>query len=118
MQAAQVLFAPFVQQQGGRRGEGEGDESEGDGMVEPGAVAVFAAGKGAHEAGDAPQEQKHEGQDGAQLNDDGVHLPVRVVERDLHERFSNAQVCRGADGKEFGEAFHDAENDGLNFWVH
>ena len=49
VQAAQVLFAPFVQQKRGNRGACEGDERERDGMVEPVAVAVFAFGKGAKE---------------------------------------------------------------------
>ena len=87
-------------------------------MGEQVAVAVFASGKGAQETADAAQEKKQEGQDGAQLNDDGVHLPVGVVEGDPHESFSDAQVGCRADGKEFGEAFHDAEKDGLNFRVH
>ncbi len=81
------------------------------------AVAVLAPGKGAQEADDAAQEEQQERQDRAQLDDDGVHLPVGVVEGDIHERFGNAQVRRGADGKELGQAFHDAQNDGLNVWV-
>jgi hypothetical protein len=76
--AAQVLLAPLVQQQGGHGGEGEGDEGERDGVVEPGAVAVFAAGKGADELDDAAEEEQGQGEDGAELDDDGVHLPVPV----------------------------------------
>ncbi len=63
---------------------------------------LSASGKGAQETADAAEEKKQEGQDCAELNDDGVHLPVGVVEGDVHESFSDAQVGRGAYGKEFG----------------
>ncbi len=94
LDAAEILFAPFVQQQSGSRRESEGDEGEGDGVIEPGAVAVFAFGKGAEKLDDARQEEKTKSQDCAQLDDDGVHLPVGVIERNLHQSFRDAQVRR------------------------
>ncbi len=108
LQAAQVLLAPLVQQQGGNRGEDEGDGGERDGMSQPVAVAAFAPGKGAEELDDAAEEEQAQGQDGAQLDDDGVHLPVRIVQRNLHQSFGNAQVRRRADRQKLGQAFHDA----------
>jgi len=86
-------------------------------MVEPVTVAVFALGEGADEVHDAAQKEDHQGQDGAQLDDDGVHLPVGVVERDLHQRFGDAQVRRRADRQKFGQAFHNAQDHRLNVRV-
>ena len=78
-------------------------------MVEPVAVAIFALGKGAHETDDAAQEEQQQRQNRAQLNDDGVHLPIGVIQRNLHQRFGDAQVRRRADRKKFGQAFHNAQ---------
>jgi hypothetical protein len=65
LQAAQVLFAPLVQQKGGNRGEDKGDGGERDGVVQPVAVAAFALGEGAEESDDAAEEEQTESQDGA-----------------------------------------------------
>jgi hypothetical protein len=100
---------PFVQQQCGRRCEGKGNKGEGDGMVHPGAGAVFALGKRADKLDDAAEEQEREGQDCAQLNNDGVHLPVGVVQRDLHQPLGDAQVGRRTNGEKLGQAFNDAQ---------
>jgi hypothetical protein len=61
-------------------------------VIEDGPVTFFAAGKGAQESDDAAQEEQTERKNGAQLDDDCVHLPVRIVEWKLHERFGDAQV--------------------------
>ena len=53
-------------------------------MVCPGAVAAFATGKTPDEADDALEIEKKKSEDGAHLDDDGVHLPVGVVEGDAH----------------------------------
>jgi hypothetical protein len=115
--AAQMLVTPFVEKKSGDGGEGERNEGERDGVIEPGAVAVFAARKGADELDDAAEKQQRESKDGAKLNDDGVHLPVGVVEGDLHEAFGNAEMCCRADWQELGQAFHDAENDRLKIGI-
>jgi hypothetical protein len=54
------------------------------------------------------QEEQAKRQDGAQLNDDGVHLPVGVIQRNLHQSFGNAQMRRRADRQKLGQAFHNA----------
>ena len=86
-------------------------------MGEPVAVAVFAPGEGTEKADNPAQEEQQERQNRAQLDDDGVHLPVSVIEGDVHESFGDAQMRRRADRQELGQAFHDAENDGLNIGV-
>ena len=118
VQAAQVLLAPLVQQQRGHRGAGEGDQRQRDGMVEPVAVAVFALGKAAEEVHNPPQEQQHSARIAPSLDHDRVHLPVGVVQRNLHQRFGDAQMRRRADRQKLGQAFHDAQQDGLNIRIH
>jgi hypothetical protein len=51
------------------------------------------------------------------LNDDGVHLPVGIIEGDFHQRFGDAQVRRRADREKLGQAFHNAQQDGLNVYA-
>ncbi len=63
-------------------------------MIQPGPVAIFTPGKGAQEADDPLEEQQAQRQNCAELNDDRVHFPVRVVERNPHQCFSNAQMRR------------------------
>ena len=58
LDAAEIFLAPLVQQQGGDRSDGEGDEGEGDGMGEQVAIAVFAPGKCAQESADATEEEE------------------------------------------------------------
>ncbi len=55
------------------------------------------------------EEQHAEREDGAQLDDDGVHPPVGVVQRNLHQRFSDAQVRGRADRQKLGQAFHNSQ---------
>ena len=81
-------------EQRGHRGAGKGDQRQRDGMGKPVAVAVLALGKGAQEVDDALQEEQAQRQDGAHLDDDRVHLPVGIVEREFHQRFGDAQVRR------------------------
>src|SRR5688500_19068412 len=89
-------------------------------MVEDGPVAAFAPGKGADERADAAAEVDDDGEDGAKLNDDVVHLPVGVLE-DVgiveEPGLDDAQVGGGADGEELGEPLDDAEEDGEEIWV-
>ena len=59
-QAAQVLVAPFVQQQRRNGGHGKGNQRERDGMGQPGACAVFTLGKSANETDDAPQKEQNQ----------------------------------------------------------
>ena len=57
-------------------------------MIPESVFAVFAAGESADEFDDAAGKKQSEREDGAELDDDGVHLPVRVVEADVEERFA------------------------------
>jgi len=86
-------------------------------VIEPGAVAVFSPGKSANEIDDAAEKQDAQRQNCAQLNHDGIHLPVGVIERNFHQRFGDAQVRRRTDRQKLGQAFHNAEQNGLKILV-
>jgi hypothetical protein len=82
-------------------------------MVEPCPVAVFAARKGAQELNNPTQEEQSEGKNSAQLDHDRVHLPIGIVEGNLHQRFGNAEVRCRTDGQKLGQSFDYAQKDGL-----
>ena len=83
-----------MEEQGGRGGAGKGDEGEGEGVVEEGAVAVFAPGKGADVFDNAAEEEEGEGEDGAHLDDDGV--------QDVYKRQALAVVLARKSNSRFG----------------
>ena len=68
-------------------------------MRERCAVAALAAGKSGEECCDAAAEIYGQAKNCAQLDDDGIHLPVAIVEsqiggqaRDVQQRFREPQV--------------------------
>ena len=75
-----------------------------------GSVATFTTGKRGEELGDALAKIDRKAQDGAQLNNDGVHLPVAAAEADVKQRLADAQMRGGANRQEFRETFDDAED--------
>jgi hypothetical protein len=81
-------------------------------MVPEVVLAVFAAGEGTDKFDDAAGKEQSESEDGAELDDDGVHLPVRVVEADIEEGFADAQVSGGTNGEKLGKALDDPEKYG------
>ena|SRR5689334_20294511 len=76
-----------------------------------GSVATFTTRKRGEKLGDALAKIDWKAQDGAQLNHDGVHLPVATAETDVKKRLANSQVSCGADGQELRKALDDAEDD-------
>ena len=72
------LLDQFGQQKGRHRGKDERNQGQTERMRENVAIAIFATREGANEIDDAPGEQQQQRQDRTQLNDDRVHLPVRV----------------------------------------
>jgi hypothetical protein len=107
--ATEMLLAHFVERQGDDGSKEEGDEGKRYWMVFPGAVAAFAAWKALDEADNTFEIKKKKCEDGADLNNDGVHLPIRVIERDMHGCFSNTQMRGGTDGKKLGQALNDSQ---------
>src|SRR5438270_12436373 len=86
-------------------------------MSKRGTVAALAARKGGEEFGDTLAKIDGQNQNGAELDDDGVHLPVPAGEIDVQQRFGETQVRRGADGKEFSQSFDDAQQDRQQIFV-
>src|SRR5712671_1592414 len=76
-------------------------------MREDTAIAPFPARVSQYELRDARTEVKGEAEHRTKLDDDGVHLPVRVGQIDVKERLRQSQMGGRADRKEFGEAFED-----------
>ena len=81
-------------------------------MRQEGAVFLLAFGKLREELGDVVAEIDGERQDCAQLDDDGIHLPVAARERHVQQGFGNAEMGGGADGQELGEAFDNSQQHG------
>ena len=117
-QALQVFADDLGEQEGRYRGAYERDERERERMVQRGAVTGLARGEGADEFEDAPDEEEEERENGAELNDDGVHLPVRIGEVDVEQRLRDPQVRGRADGQKLREALDDAEQDRDDVVVH
>lgn len=87
-------------------------------MGECGAVATFAVWKRRKKFSDAIAEVDGQAENRAELDDDGEHLPVTVVEIDSEQSFGNAQMSGGADGDEFSQAFDHAEDECDHVRVH
>jgi hypothetical protein len=77
-------------------------------VVLPCAIAALTTGEAFDEGDDALKVKENESENRASLNDDGVHLPIRIVERDAHCSFGDAEMRGRTDGKKFGEALNDA----------
>jgi hypothetical protein len=97
-QALQMLANDLGEQEGGDCGADKGDEREREGMVERGAIAALALWKGPNEFEDAAHKEEDEREDGTELDDDGVHLPVRIGQVDVEQRFGDPQVRGRTDG--------------------
>ncbi len=71
-------------------------------MVLPGTIAALAAWEAFDEGDDAFEIKKHKSEDGACLNYDRVHLPVRIVQGDAHCGLGDAKMRGRTDRKKFG----------------
>ena len=113
----QMLLAQLVQRQGNNRSADECDQRQRNRMIRPSLVAALAARKALDERNNAPKIKKDEGEDGPGLDDDRVHLPVRIIERDAHRGFGNAQMRSRTDRQKFGQALNNAQKKRLNIDV-
>jgi hypothetical protein len=81
-------------------------------------VAAFAIRKRRQKLCDPFPEINGQRQDRAQLDDDGKHLPVTIVEGNTQERLANAQVRGGTDRKELCQSLNNSKDERENIWVH
>src|SRR5579864_9675192 len=81
------------------------------------AISALATGKRGEELHDAAPEINRKAQNRAQLDDDGKHLPIPIVEsqirnqtRRVQKSLRQAQMRGGADRKKFGDAFDNSQD--------
>lgn len=114
----QVLANLFFQRPGRDRCDDKSDHRQTKRMRQNRAVAAVAAGKRSQELHDAFPKVNGQRQDGAELNNDCVHLPETVVQIEFEERFNDTQMRRRTNGQKFREAFYYSEQDRQEKVVH
>jgi hypothetical protein len=80
------------QEKRGYGGANEGDKGESERVIPESMLAVLASWEGTNEFDDATGEEQSKGENGTELDDDRVHLPVGIVKADVEERFADAQM--------------------------
>src|SRR5579871_3780148 len=73
------------------------------------AVSSLTAGERGQKFDDSVAKIYRQNENVAQLNHDRIHFPVATIERDVEERFGQAQMRHGTDRQKFREALDDAE---------
>ena len=101
-------FDFFLKEEAAEDGGEEGDE---DVPQEEEAGGVFAE-EAEEEAAAALKVEAEDGEDGADLDDDGEGFGA-VGGGDAEDFLGEEDVAGGADGEVFGEAFDEADEDGL-----
>src|SRR5215813_2572905 len=106
-----MLADHFSQKKSGDCGHEKGNQCKPERMRQGGAIAVFASWKCAEKLCEACAEINRQAQNRAELDDDGVHLPVAVAEVDVKQKFGDAQVSGGADGQKLGQPFDNSQDE-------
>ncbi len=88
------------------------------GWVTTCAVAALAVGKGRQEFCDALAEIDGQRQNRAQLDHDGEHLPISVIQGNAEQRLADAQMRGGADRKELGQPLNNSKDESEKVIVH
>src|SRR5258708_24412173 len=78
-------------------------------MRERRSVTALAAGKRGEKRGDATAEIYWQAEDCAELNDDGIHLPVAVRQADVQQRLRKPEVRRRTDRQKLRQAFDNPQ---------
>ena len=73
-------------------------------MGENGAIPIFALRKSGEKFCDPVAEVHRQTQNGAQLNHDGVHLPIAVGQAEVENRLGDTQVRGRTDWKKLRKA--------------
>ena len=107
-QCFEVLADDFGEQERRNGGDHEGNDGQAQGMGEDGAVSALAAREGGEEFCDSAPEVNRQAQDRAELDDDGIHLPIAVGEADVQQRFGEPQMRGRTYGQELSDAFDNS----------
>src|SRR5262249_2861142 len=94
------------------------DEREAQQMREDGSIAAFALRKRANKPYDAVPKINGQSENSAELDHDRVHLPETIVQVDVQERFTDAQMRSRAYRKKFGQSFNDSQKNRKQVIVH
>ena len=93
-------------------------------MREEIAVLLLTFGPGGKQPPNMRAEIDGQNEDGAKLDDDGIHLPVAAIEsetwrqtRTVQQSFRQTEVRSRTYGKKLGKAFNDSQNHGHNVVV-
>src|SRR5438034_2422175 len=92
MQVLKMFANNLRQKKRGNCGNDKGDDRKTERMGQHSAVSAFALRKCAEKLRDSPSEVNGQTQNCAQLDDDGVHLPVAIAQAYMEERFRDAQM--------------------------
>ena len=92
MQALKMFANNLRQKKRWNCGNDKGDDRKTERMCQHSAVSAFALRKRAEKLPDSPSEVNGQTQNCAQLDDDGVHLPVAIAQAYMEERFRDAQM--------------------------
>src|SRR6202035_662070 len=111
VKAFEMLTDDFGEQKRGNRSDYESDDGKAKRMRQCGAIAAFAARKRGEEVSDALAKVNGQNEYRAQLDNDGVHLPITAGKVDAQKRLGQAEMRGGADRQKFGETFHDPQQD-------
>src|SRR3979411_3106346 len=76
------------------------------------AIAVFTLGEGAKKFCDPAAEIHRQAQNGTELNNDGVHLPVAVGKTNMRQRLGDSKMRRGTDGQKLRAPLNDSQHYG------
>src|SRR3954468_24107905 len=74
-------------------------------------VAIFAVGKGTQKLCNPRSEINWQAQNRAELDHDGVHLPISITQADVKQGLGNPQVRRGTDRQKFRQTFNNSQDD-------
>ena len=92
----------LVSRNAGIGGADKGNERQSERVIPNRFVAARTVRERRDEIDDTLAKVDRQTQDGAELDDDGEHLPIAVAEVHAEQCFGDAQVRGGTDGKKFG----------------
>src|SRR2546423_4160946 len=81
-------------------------------------ITAFASWKGAEKFDDPVPEINRQRENGAELDDDRVHLPETVMEIEMTKRFDDAQMSSRTDRQKFGQPLNNPEQDRQQKVIH
>ena len=99
----------FRQQKRRQRRDDERNHHQRQRMCQPIAILNLTLWKSLDQLHDPLAEIKRQRKDRTELDDDRVHLPIRLVQRKIEQLLADAQVSGRTDRKELRQTFHDSE---------